>query len=537
MKAHMETIHKLKERWFEEGKEAAKTLKSSNDIERICQLRKNALTKEIQPQLLRLNVEGSTLVEEERTLAASLSNSPTPIACGIGLSQGIIRVSLSLLLVFGTWAIWWWSLSPFKPDKIGLLVLSLTVASVLIGDLLLRRIGELFPERQRKIFSVFLLITAFILFLVAEANFGIVRGALSRTSLELKNYASVVDNAESTNITSSVRDFYKKGFSILNIVMPLLAVSLSIGSAVAFHEGSEKVIASGGTLLGYTRLGTIRRRIIAKGVEIKELEAIPDVFESEFMRGTFKTEESPDENKRLWMAIITFAVILIAILIFISVAFGADSVIVAIDLTGSQRGTDYKGDEEFHKNVKAVEGIINKLKAGSKFRVIGITEDSFKRPYIIMNKKLAAEAGYFEEILLEGKQILLKEWKELSKGLKSDAQRSDIFGAISLASHLFQNDRNMSKLLIIFSDMRQRDRRFNFEKLPSIDLNLLQQAEKEGLISGLNLTGVKVYVLGVHTIGKDQKYWESLKKYWEQYFKKANADLRAFTMERGINYE
>jgi hypothetical protein len=258
---------RLKRQWFKEGRQTAKTLKNPGDIERVCEMKKNGLIKEIQPQIMRLNVEGIALLNEEKNLTTSLSNSPTSIACGIGCFQGSLWLVLSIALLVGTWAIWTWSLSPFRPDRMELLVASLTVASITIGDILMKRIMEIFPERQRRIFSLFVIMTAFILFLAAEINFGIIRGSLSKVSLELQHSASVEDteavNAESNNI-SSVRDFYRKGFSILNIVMPLLAVSLSIGTAIAFHEGLERTTTSGGTLLAYSRLGSVRRRMDCK---------------------------------------------------------------------------------------------------------------------------------------------------------------------------------------------------------------------------------------------------------------------------------
>ena len=83
--------------------------------------------------------------------------------------------------------------------------------------------------------------------------------------------------------------------------------------------------------------------------------------------------------------------------------------------------------------------------------------------------------------------------------------------------------------------MRECDRGFDFEKPPVIDKSFLQRTEKEGLIS--DLKGVRVYALGVSTIGKTQNYWASLKNYWQEYFKKAGADLKIFTMERRFSYE
>jgi hypothetical protein len=152
-----------------------------------------------------------------------------------------------------------------------------------------------------------------------------------------------------------------------------------------------------------------------------------------------------------------------------------------------------------------------------------------------MDKKIGNDAGYFGEKLQEARSTLLKEWGNVSKSIRPDAPSSDIFGAIALASQILQNNKNTSKLLIILSDMRQNALNFDFERPPVIDISLLERTEKKGLIP--DLKGVKVFVFGVHAIGKSAVYWESIRRYWQMYFKKAGADLITFTMERRFSYE
>jgi len=44
--------------------------------------------------------------------------------------------------------------------------------------------------------------------------------------------------------------------------------------------------------------------------------------------------------------------------------------------------------------------------AGARITVIGITDDSFATPYIIISRKLAGGEGYFKERLAEGRTAL-----------------------------------------------------------------------------------------------------------------------------------
>ena len=73
----------------------------------------------------------------------------------------------------------------------------------------------------------------------------------------------------------------------------------------------------------------------------------------------------------------------------------------------------------------------------------------------------------------------------------------------------------------------------NLESLSTIDGAIINKVAEEGLIP--NLKGIEVWALGVTACGKDMKYWLSLKKFWESFFKKSGAVLQFFTMERRWN--
>jgi hypothetical protein len=49
-----------------------------------------------------------------------------------------------------------------------------------------------------------------------------------------------------------------------------------------------------------------------------------------------------------------------------------------------------------------------------------------------------------------------------------------------------------------------------------------------------DLRGVDVYFLGVHAVGKDVKYWQSLQVFYGDYFKACGASLRIFSVSRDM---
>ena len=194
---------------------------------------------------------------------------------------------------------------------------------------------------------------------------------------------------------------------------------------------------------------------------------------------------------------------------------------------------DYTGQQtEFQKNVGGIEAFIRQdLVLGDKVKVLGITENTFSNPYLLLEGQISADKGAFGEVVARDKLRLIQSWKRLS--LKPVAKMTDILGALNLGSNLFSpQDRN--KKLILFSDMRHYTHEIDLEspKLINIEMEIKRVAEK-GFMAPLN--GVKIWCLGVHSAGKTLNYWRSLNTFWTEYFRQSKAsDLIAFSMERRV---
>jgi hypothetical protein len=225
--------------------------------------------------------------------------------------------------------------------------------------------------------------------------------------------------------------------------------------------------------------------------------------------------------------------LLIALCIFLlSRGLARGESIVLFDLSISSEAKDYTGSNtEFAKNSKGMEGFIqNDLKEGEDFRTYGVTERSFSNLLLLLEGRISPNKGAFGEIAAKDKLNLLNQWKKLN--LKPVARGTDLFGAIQLAEVSFSNSVGKEKRLIIFSDMRQYGEGFDFETPQVIDVDaLFKKVMGKGLVA--NLSGVKVWCLGVHGSGKSPAYWKTLKEFWTRYFKQAGvSELKAFTMER-----
>jgi hypothetical protein len=138
---------------------------------------------------------------------------------------------------------------------------------------------------------------------------------------------------------------------------------------------------------------------------------------------------------------------------------------------------------------------------------------------------------YFGERLKTARLQLVRAWKSRSKELKPDSRRTDIIGALLLASQIFNqwNDSGQ-KVLVLFSDMRHSMPDLTLEspsRLPSFS-----DARKRTHIITADLQRTRAYSLGVDGAGKDLMYWEHLQQFWTEYFRYAGADMHCFSVLR-----
>ncbi len=81
--------------------------------------------------------------------------------------------------------------------------------------------------------------------------------------------------------------------------------------------------------------------------------------------------------------------------------------------------------------------------------------------------------------------------------------------------------------------MRQDTADLNLETPEKLDSKAaVMKTETKGLIA--RLENVEVYVLGVDNAGKPLAYWNNLRQYWLEYFKKAGANMRSYLVLREL---
>jgi hypothetical protein len=92
---------------------------------------------------------------------------------------------------------------------------------------------------------------------------------------------------------------------------------------------------------------------------------------------------------------------------------------------------------------------------GSHLTVIGITDQSFAEPVILVDARIPEDAGYFQERLASARRTLIQTWLTHAKNLQPRFTHTDILGALLLASQILQAEPKGREVLVIFSDMRE----------------------------------------------------------------------------------
>jgi len=90
-------------------------------------------------------------------------------------------------------------------------------------------------------------------------------------------------------------------------------------------------------------------------------------------------------------------------------------------------------------------------------------------------------------------------------------------------------------VLVIFSDMRHHTRDLDLESGQSVSASALGKQLVMG--APAMLQGIEVYILGVDGAGKSTAYWQSLQKFWTEYFHRAGATLRRYSVLRELAFD
>jgi hypothetical protein len=495
-------------------------------VEAYCAYEEQRIELTNQPRIVALRQEGSLLLEEERDLTERLRHAPPPGDLRSRRRKSAYYWGVTIILTIAAFVFCLLSFDPFRVGWKGYLYcLGIAVVTPFLLEQFLEKWNA---ERILKSVAGIACAAA----LTSLMLLAVIRGDLFAE--QMKNTAPVVviddEQPQQSPQAPPQNNFYDATAKLLQLVMIFLALAMELGAGLALREawriGSD---SSEDWQKLVNRLEEVRQRMLAITYEITSLQNEARVFAARFWRNFYRAMLTHSVRS----AMTKLSVVALALLLSHGWALAQDqtNLVIAIDLSQSVAvvGPDQK--TEFQKNVDGVTKLLAQVPADSRVTVIGITDKSFAQPDILLSATIPNDAGYFGERLKSGQFQLVRAWKSRSAQLKPHFRRTDIIGALLLASQLF-NQRNDSgqKVLILFSDMRH--------SMPDIDLEspsvvpTFAYVRKRAHTMQADLQRVRMYALGVDGSGKDLRYWEGLRQFWREYFLEAGARLHCFSVLR-----
>ena len=142
------------------------------------------------------------------------------------------------------------------------------------------------------------------------------------------------------------------------------------------------------------------------------------------------------------------------------------------------------------------------------------------------------DPGYFGERLTAARNQIIRAWDRKTAYLKPEFKQTDIFGALELASQILAQDQGATRReLVVFSDIPESIQGLDFEGMRLAPQYLAVVARRGELP---DMRDVHVLAMGVDGAGKSTAYWESLRRFWRDYFQNAGVAFERFSVLRGL---
>jgi hypothetical protein len=376
---------------------------------------------------------------------------------------------------------------------------------------------------------------AFVAAIASLVLLAIIRGDV--LSQQVKDTTPVVVSGDDQPMTSEpANSFYDSTLVLLRIVMALLALAMELGAGLALQDARRLGQGSGEDPEVLTaELAEVHRQLVSSLHDLTVRENEAAAFIARFWRDFYRSMLSHAARSAL-SKLLMLAVGVGVLFLMPHRALGADrlDIVVMVDLTQSVAVKGHDGKTESEKNLQAVSRLLAQVPAGSRVTVLGITDNSFAQPYILLSADVGSDAGYFKEKLTSARQELVRLWQRRIEHLPGGFKHTDILGALLLADQLFhERPKGWRNVLVIFSDMRQETNNLNLETPVRLDSKAaVVRSEKRRLIA--RLENIDVYVLGVDNAGRPIEYWGRLRNFWLGYFARAGANVQSYSILRGL---
>lgn len=496
-----------------------------------CRLESERIRVKNEAAIAACKAEIGMLQDEEQRLLELIRQAPAEADATKRRQKRIFYRCLAGVLLVGIFCLTIYGLLPFR---LGMLLFCICLAISILVPFLLDETVDIWESPGHGLMPKVVVTTLCVLGIAAMILLGIIRGEVMRQQMSVADAPAVVLDEGSANASTEQQpNFYERTGWYFALFLPLLSLAMELGAGWALwkarchardgREDPEELRRK----LREVRATMIERLTMLKGLEAEPIE-YEKRYQREFVRSVLKRA-----RQSAGLNVLVFLLLPAALLAGQQRVLAQNrlNLVAAVDLSASVSGAQtLDGKTELDRNLSAVSRLLTSLPGGTKVTVIGITDQSFSQPYVLLSGEIGTDEGYFKERIAAARQTLLLAWQKRRAQLVSKFQQTDIFGSLVLASQVFQSDAGRRNVLVMFSDMRET-KSLNFNTNTPILLNsALKQVELKHLTT--DLKGVRVYALGVDGAQKDVVYWQRLREFWTEYFKKTGSDLRAYSMLR-----
>ena len=494
--------------------------------EQIGGLEKNRRRIANEPEIVRLANTLATMESDRRQLQAMLG--ATLKTSGVQGQWPIWQTIMAVLFLSAGFALTRMSLEPFDFNPELIWICSLGIACVCAYAT-----SEFLAKTDLKAIVLGISIVLVLASLAGLMVLASVRGDIFLHHLQ--NLANS-DDGTAASATDTGLAFYRTVAPKMQMFLRLLSLALELAAGLALHEIRAALKARPLPPSPESRrLEMVEREISQIEARLRFLQNDPEMFEYEYRRnlyiGLLTGAARHAQSHAKWPT-----VALIVLLAVGSTARGqAIDLLEGLDFSATSSAKGYDGSTADAENIESAARIIAMLPAGSRITVTGISDESFSRPFVLLTGLIPSDPGKLREYdeIAAARNRLSRSLRRIGGSIEPRFQTTDLLGFLMLAGMAFESAPHMRRVLVIHSDMRQSGRPLDIEHVPVISVGGALGTVEEGHLLA-NLSGVEVFVYGVHAVGKDIRYWQSLREFWAAYFERCHATLRAFSMTRDV---
>ncbi|MDE3073840.1 MAG: VWA domain-containing protein [Chloroflexota bacterium] len=520
-----------------------RTMMESRDqeaAERICALQLHAYADELGPEISRLATDIQRTKGRSEALCAHLYDRAVPVSDAAMLARGIGGAALLLSLAVACAASVVGHVTTFYLFGLGA-ILSLALGLTLTG--ITMAAGHQVFERilvRHKALEAGIIVAAAILCFWGVFQLAQARGAMVDNAESHASSASYVDDP---SVEAPIAEAPASGQSLEQKVRQMLGsatikIRLAADLMLGILLGLLIAVRTNEDYAAWQKLRRLARKLTWLQERRDDLLASIDIAKKRCMAGILRGQNIL--RKRTVPYHVMLPVLLVVLLLSGPRLF-AQTVnreeVILFDASGSiGKGVVNRG--LFQEYLNGTRQLLLTEPPNSRVWVSAITTDSFGGSGVILKGWTPGVQGVFTEELDSARRQLVKTFANRSARLSPKAAGTDIFGALWRAKALMESAGHGSqsqgpKTIWIFSDMMNDTWALRMPaQIGRGPEQMMEQARGKGLV--VPLKGYEIHVIGASTAGVAPRTWNTVRAFWEMYFREAGANLVSYSPECSV---